>query len=214
MSRSIRPFLLSCVAFFSGAAALADDGASLFRERCAACHGVNGGGNATLLAPPLAGHDEAYLVRQLQLFRSGRRGGDTPSAAVSGMQSVARALPDEAAIAAVARHAARLRPPAVKAAPPVAGSPQMAGKATYSVCMGCHGGHGEGNLPLGAPRLNHLPAWYTVAQLKAYRGDQRGTHIDDKPGQQMRQVAKEALADDEAAQVVAEFIATLGTGRR
>lgn len=214
MSRSIRCLLLGSLALCVGAAALASDGAALFKERCAACHGAQAGGNMALLAPPLGGHDAAYLVRQLQLFRSGQRGGAAPSAAVSGMQAVARALPDEAAVTAVARHAAQLKPAAVKAVPPAAGSPQMAGKATYSVCIGCHGSGGEGNAALAAPRLNHLPAWYLVAQLKAYRGDQRGTHEDDKPGQQMRQVATEAIADDEAAQAVAQYIATLGTQRR
>lgn len=42
---------------------------------CAACHGVNGGGNEALSAPGLTAKDDWYLVRQLKLFKSGFRGG-------------------------------------------------------------------------------------------------------------------------------------------
>lgn len=41
---------------------------------CAACHGAEGQGNEMLGAPALAGRDDWYLERQLQLFRSGYRG--------------------------------------------------------------------------------------------------------------------------------------------
>ena len=41
---------------------------------CAACHGANGQGNQALGAPPLAGQDAAYLARQLNNFKAGRRG--------------------------------------------------------------------------------------------------------------------------------------------
>ncbi len=213
VSCSIRSLFVAALVLSAGDRALASDGAALFQARCVACHGAQAAGNAGLQAPPLAGQDEAYLVRQLRQFRNRQRGGESPSPAVAGMQAVAQALPDDAAIDALARHLSRLKPPAVKASPPAAGSPQMAGKALYSVCMACHGSGGEGNRPLAAPRLNHLPAWYTLAQLNAYRSDQRGTHADDLPGRQMHQVAKEAVADDDAARAVAEYIATLGTGR-
>ena len=214
MFRTIRHLLLTVIAAAAGSAALADDGAAIFQARCAACHGKQGSGNATLQAPPLAGHDEAYLARQLQSFRSGQRGGANPSAAVAGMQAVAKALPDDAAAAAVARYASKLKPSAIRASPAASGSPLMEGKATFSICMGCHGSGGEGNAQLGAPRLNHLPSWYIVAQLEAYRSDLRGTHADDRLGQQMRQLAKAAITDDGASRAVAEYIATLGTGRR
>lgn len=41
---------------------------------CAACHGINGEGNAALNAPALAARDDWYMLRQLKLFKSGFRG--------------------------------------------------------------------------------------------------------------------------------------------
>ena len=62
-------------------------------------------------------------------------------------------------------------------------------------------------------RMVELDTFLDGQLLNAYRSDQRGTHADDLPGRQMHQVAKEAVADDDAARAVAEYIATLGTGR-
>lgn len=42
---------------------------------CAACHGAAAEGRGELGAPPLAGLDDWYLVRQLENFRAGIRGG-------------------------------------------------------------------------------------------------------------------------------------------
>ena len=42
---------------------------------CIACHGERGQGNESLSSPPLAGQSDWYLVRQLQNYRSGVRGG-------------------------------------------------------------------------------------------------------------------------------------------
>ena len=42
---------------------------------CIACHGERGQGNESLSSPPLVGQSDWYLVRQLQNYRSGVRGG-------------------------------------------------------------------------------------------------------------------------------------------
>ena len=42
---------------------------------CAACHGIEGQGNEALAAPGLTEKDDWYLFRQLNLFKSGYRGG-------------------------------------------------------------------------------------------------------------------------------------------
>ncbi len=55
---------------------------------CAACHGVNGEGNASLGAPRLAGMTDSYLVRQFAAYASGLRGsaaGDERGAAMRGI---------------------------------------------------------------------------------------------------------------------------------
>lgn len=82
-------------------------GASLY-QTCAACHGEAGEGNEAMKAPALAGTDPAYLARQLNNFRSGVRGreGDPEG---EQMRAAAQVLSDEAAVEAVALHAASLR---------------------------------------------------------------------------------------------------------
>lgn len=57
------------------------DGANIYQgglrvERvpaCAACHGVNGLGNAPMAVPALAGQHSAYVLKQLRAFADGKR---------------------------------------------------------------------------------------------------------------------------------------------
>jgi len=192
----------------------AAEGGQLFKAQCVACHGPNGTGNAALQAPPLAGADTDYVVRQLRHFRNRLRGGDTPQGAAATMQAVALSLPDDAAVLALGDYIGTLKPVPAKGAQALPGSPLNVGKALFSVCVACHGGHGEGTPALGAPRLTHLPAWYLTAQLQTYRDGLRGAHTDDQQGQQMRQIAIEALPDTEAVSAVAAYIVSLGTKAR
>lgn len=189
------------------AVAAAADGAAIYRSRCAACHGPTAGGQPALQAPPLAGQQAAYLVKQLQGFRAGWRGvGDGPGAV---MRSVAQTLPDDATVQAIANYLAALRLPAPIGTKPADNATLMAGKGLFGVCIGCHGTQGEGNPALGAPRLNHLPPTYLEMQLQAYRNGRRGAEAGDTAGQQMRQVAIDALPGDAATQQVVAYIATL-----
>ena len=52
----------------------AERGGGLYRT-CATCHGEQGQGNQSFNAPPLAGQNDWYLVRQLENYQAGRRGG-------------------------------------------------------------------------------------------------------------------------------------------
>jgi cytochrome c553 len=52
----------------------ARNGSSLYRGRCAACHGGGAEGNEALGAPRLAGLDPGYLKRQFGHFKRGVRG--------------------------------------------------------------------------------------------------------------------------------------------
>ena len=65
---------------------------------CAACHGTNAEGNKTLNAPKLRGQSDWYLVRQLEKFRSGVRGGAPGDSYGAQMRASVSVLPDEAAI--------------------------------------------------------------------------------------------------------------------
>ncbi|MDQ8184204.1 ThuA domain-containing protein [Pelagicoccus sp. SDUM812002] len=72
-------------------------GKQLFAS-CMACHGADGQGNEDLLAPKLTGKQDWYLIKQLEDFRSGARGGDPRDAKSMEMATFAKILPDEAAL--------------------------------------------------------------------------------------------------------------------
>jgi cytochrome c oxidase subunit 2 len=72
-------------------------GARLYAS-CAACHGSNAEGNKVLNAPGLRGQSDWYLVRQLEKFRSGVRGGKPGDIYGAQMQASVSVLPDETAI--------------------------------------------------------------------------------------------------------------------
>lgn len=205
---------LLCSATSHAAGPVVPDGSKAFQAQCAACHGTNGAGNAAMQAPPLAGLDVAYVSRQLEQFRQGLRGAGETSGAAATMRAVAQALRGEQDVAALARHVASLRPPAASRSPAKPTSSASVGKAYFGVCVGCHGGLGEGNASLKAPAIRQLPPWYIEAQLKAFRAGTRGNSLGDTSGQQMRSVAIDTLADDEAVAAVAAYIATIQTDKQ
>jgi len=62
---------------------------------CAACHGLNGQGNAQLSAPALTGLDDWYMVSQLELYRAGARGADPADTYGQQMRPIVGTLRDE-----------------------------------------------------------------------------------------------------------------------
>ncbi len=81
-----------------------------------------------------------------------------------------------------------------------------AGKASYPLCVVCHGSNGEGNEAMKAPKLAGQPAWYLKHQLDAFRKGWRGTADGDTFGMQMRPIA--AII---AGQTTDDLIAYIGT---
>ena len=202
-------FLLTLVsALYLAPAAFAEgdveQGKTLFAI-CVACHGANAEGNQTLNAPRNAGQDEWYVVRQLKNFKEGIRGADPKDIFGAQMRPMALVLADDEAVADVAAYIATLSAPAP--AKTVDGDVAV-GKQLYAVCTACHGGSGEGNEALNAPRLSQQHDWYTVRQLQNYKAGIRGAHPKDIYGAQMRPMAA-ILADDAAINAVAAYIATL-----
>src|SRR5690606_26130458 len=65
---------------------------------CVACHGADARGNRALEAPPLVGQSDWYLVKQLEKYRSGARGGDPRDSYGQQMAAFAKSLPDEQAL--------------------------------------------------------------------------------------------------------------------
>lgn len=192
---------LAPTAFAEGDAAT---GESLFAI-CVACHGANGEGNKALNAPSNAGQDDWYVVRQLKNFKEGIRGADPKDIYGAQMRPMAMALADDQAIEDVAAYVATLSAPSP--AITVDGDVGV-GKQLYSTCTACHGGKGEGNKALNAPRLTGQHDWYTVRQLQNFKTGVRGAHPKDTYGAQMRPMAA-ILADDAAMNNVAAYIATL-----
>lgn len=74
---------------------------------CVSCHGQQGEGNPTMNGPALAGLDTAYLERQLEHFRAGRRGAHPEDPWGASMVPLAKQL-DASESAAVAAYIASL----------------------------------------------------------------------------------------------------------
>lgn len=78
-------------------------GAKLYRT-CAACHGPKGQGSQAHNAPRLAGMPDWYLVRQLENFQQGIRGGHPDDMYGTQMGEMAKTLTDEQAVRDVVAH--------------------------------------------------------------------------------------------------------------
>jgi cytochrome c oxidase subunit 2 len=62
---------------------------------CAACHGLGGTGNEALSSPGLAGLDDWYVMRQLELYAAGLRGAHADDPYGQQMRALAAVFPDE-----------------------------------------------------------------------------------------------------------------------
>lgn len=78
-------------------------------QRCGVCHDVDGVGNEGLGAPPLAGQNDWYLIKQLQDFRQGNRGTHPDDHFGAQMIPMAITLPNDQAIVNVVTYINTLR---------------------------------------------------------------------------------------------------------
>ncbi|MBI5852256.1 MAG: c-type cytochrome [Planctomycetes bacterium] len=172
---------------------------------CAGCHGTDARGNPALRAPGLAGQWDWYLVRQLEKFRTGVRGGDAKDAYGAQMAPFAAMLPDEAAIRDVVSHIRSL--PAPQSASPPAQPDLVLGEKAFAPCATCHGSQGQGNPLFHAPYLAGQGTWYVVRQLHNFRRGVRGSELQDAFGTQMRAIV--AGLDDATLLDLAGHVASL-----
>ncbi len=204
----IRSGLLLLITLGGGPAVLAAGdvakGKALYNI-CAACHGANAEGMATLNAPANAGQDPWYMTRQLKNFRAGIRGAHPDDTFGAQMRPMAMMLAGDQAIADVVAYITSLDLPE----PPqtVAGDVEL-GKQAYETCIPCHGEFGQGAQALDAPRLSRQHDWYIVRQLENFKAGIRGGHQNDIYGAQMR-IMSQMLESDERVRAVAAYIATL-----
>jgi len=144
-------------------------------ERCQECHGADGNGNGVDgKFARLAGQYPAYIVKQLQDFRSGARKHDY-------MMIMARSL-EEADIADIAAY--------------YGGLPSMSGEAVqadtqtaqrlFAACAACHGPQGKGTGNAAFPVIGGQDVKYLRNQLLAWRSGERR----NSPGGAMNEATK------------------------
>jgi cytochrome c553 len=162
-------------------------------ERCQECHGVDGNGNgngngADGKFAKLAGQYPAYIVKQLEDFRSGARKHDL-------MGIMARSL-EEPDLADIAAYYAGLERMHGAGATDAVGAARLfaEGDAARGIaaCAACHGAQGQGNREAGFPVIGGQEVKYLQNQLLAWRSGERR----NSPAGVMNGVAK-GLSDAE-----------------
>lgn len=156
---------------------------------CAACHGVNGEGNAALQAPALAGLSKDYLLRQMGYFQAGIRGGASDSQSAQQMKQASQAILAQGKVtSAMADYLSSL--PVPKVTNTLTGDIKRGNSYYQNNCGACHGGKAQGNPAMQAPRLANQHLDYLRRQFMAFRDGTRGTQAEDKSGRQMAMMAK------------------------
>jgi cytochrome c553 len=164
---------------------------------CAACHGA-GGNSGTPANPRLSQQHPAYIVKQLQEFKNGKR----PSPI---MQGFAAQLTEQDMVNIGAYLGTQ------KAKPGFAKDRELVslGEKIYRgglqdrqlpACSGCHSPNGAG-VPAQYPRLSGQHADYTASQLVAFREGVR------KNSPQMSQIA--AKLNDREIRAVSDYVSGL-----
>lgn len=168
---------------------------------CTACHGTDG----NTLTPEysnLAGQGEKYLYKQLLHIQSGKREIVLMAGQLTNF--------DDQDLRNLAAYYASL--PGRIGQSKEEGLEQ--GESIYrggipdkqvAACTACHAPNGNGNMLAGFPRLSGQPVEYTIAQLKAYREQQRTT--DEDFNNMMQDIA--AKLTDTEIEAVANYMTGL-----
>ncbi len=149
----------------------ADKGKTIAKERCAACHGLNGV-LARSGAPFIAGMEQAYLVRSLMAYSKGARSDPAMK------ESADELNPME--LANVSAYYSQLATPWQGAVPDEKSRAIIkdirAIKAARHIVDGCQSCHSQTNRyqkDEAVPSLNGMPLEYFVPALKSYLNGQR-----------------------------------------
>jgi cytochrome c553 len=172
-------------------------GAASFAAVCAACHGADG--NSGIPAnPKLAQQHPAYLMDELQDFKTGKRSNPVMKGFASAlsdddMRNIAYWLASQKAKPGFAKD---------KALVALGERIYRGGIADRQVpaCAGCHSPNGAG-IPAKYPRLAGQHADYVAAQLTAFRDGGRKNSLE------MQSTA--AKMNDREIKAVADYIAGL-----
>ena len=166
---------------------------------CVGCHGMDGN-SAIASNPKLAGQGEAYLVKQLVDFKSGKRKGTV-------MGGMAAGLNDQQMEDLAAYFASKT----VKVGSGDKDQVKL-GEKLYrggdkengvSACIACHAPTGAGNAAAKFPAVGGQHASYVESQLNEFRNGKRA----NDPNSMMRDIA--AKMSDAQIKAVAQYIAGL-----
>jgi cytochrome c553 len=170
---------------------------------CGACHGMDGN-SADKQYPKLAGQNEAFIARQLVLFKSAKR--QNPI-----MQGFAAQLSDQDMHDVGAYFATKASLPGVADEKLLERGQALyrGGDATLGVpaCMACHGPDGRGMAGAGYPQLAGQWADYVQAKLKDWKAGT--TWGDDTNAKIMPDIARRLGDQDIAA--LASYVEGLHT---
>lgn len=151
-------------------------------SNCMGCHGPKGKSSSAQW-PNIAAQQSAYIVNQLNAFKTGTR--ENPM-----MQSMAANLSDDDINNLAAYYSSQ---PAVSAG----GDPNLAksGQTKATMCLGCHGSKAEGNGQF--PRLAGQHPDYLVKQLSSFKeGVRKNGHMQAIAG---------SLSEDDMKALAAYF---------
>ena len=197
--------LLSAALMTLVAAAMPATADDSYQTHCAHCHGATGEGNDTLGAPNLTRLSESYIERQLQGFKKDWRSKDNH---YTQSMTAAIASLDTPTLKSATTAISRL--PDGKVMSQAAKNGDVArGKDLYTAyCGACHGTRANGNDALGAPNLLGLSSDYLTRQYREFAKGKRGTHPNDKYGQQMARLSK-ALKDPQLIDDVTAYVVSI-----
>jgi len=170
---------------------------------CGACHGMDGN-SSDKQYPKLAGQNEAYIARQITLFKTQKRQnpimmGFAASLSQQDMHDIGAYFAAKRSLAGVADEKLLDRGQAL----------YRGGDADLGVpaCMACHGPDGRGMAGAGFPQLAGQWADYVTAKLKDWKGGT--TWNDDTNAKIMPTIAKKLSDTDIAA--LASYVEGLHT---
>ena len=176
---------------------------------CMGCHGL--AGNSEIASfPKLAGQGEAYLLKQLQNFKSGERN----NAIMAGVASLLseQDMMDIAAyysIQTISENSAKGDAKTIELGRKIYVGGKMYTQTT--ACIACHGPKGLGIPTAGFPSLSAQHADYIAVQLKAFRqysiNEQTGSDDVSRTNEMMVNVAKGLTTVE--IEALAQYIAGL-----
>lgn len=164
-----------------------DTGGMQPHEHCARCHGLDGNSDMPRF-PRLAGQSAAYVKKQLDDFRSGRRTND--EGGMSGMAEILTAAEIEAVSLHFAAQVPRVMAGVAEGDTTLGRRIYTRGRPGVAACVACHGAASPA--VAGAPLIAGQHAGYLQKQLLDFK---RGARRNDA-GRVMRRIAA-ALKDSE-----------------